>query len=58
MRELNCGEATGLDCQEVIRAETDDEVMSQAATHAASVHGMTEIDSGMEQQLRSQIHEA
>jgi predicted small metal-binding protein len=58
MRELNCGEATGLDCQEVIRGETDDEVMSQAAAHAASAHGMTEIDRGTEQQLRSMIHDA
>jgi len=58
MRELNCGEATGLDCQEVIRGETDDDVMTQAADHAASVHGMSEIDAETESHLRSMIHDA
>jgi predicted small metal-binding protein len=58
MRELNCGEATGLDCQEVIRGDTDEDVMSQAAAHAASAHGMTDIDDATQQQLRSMIHDA
>ena len=58
MRELNCGEATGLDCQEVVQGESDDEVMSKAADHAASAHGMTEMSAEMDQKLRALIHDA
>jgi len=58
MRELNCGEATGSDCQEVVRGESDDEVMQKAAEHAASAHGMTEMNAEMDQKLRALIHDA
>ena len=58
MRELDCGEATGLDCQEVVRGESDDEVMAKAAAHAKEAHGMNEIDEATGQKLRSMIHEA
>ena len=58
MRELDCGQATGLDCQEVVHGETDDEVMQKAGEHAASAHGMTEMSPEMDQKLRSMIHDA
>lgn len=56
-RELNCRDA-GFDCEAVVRAETDDEVMAQAATHVAEVHGMTELDDTTANHIRSQIHDA
>jgi predicted small metal-binding protein len=56
-RELNCRDA-GFDCDAVVRAETDDEVMTQAAAHVAEVHGMPEIDDTTANHIRSQIHDA
>jgi predicted small metal-binding protein len=56
-KELNCRDA-GFNSDAVVRAETDDEVMAQAATHANEVHGLQQIDSETEQRIRSVIHEA
>jgi predicted small metal-binding protein len=56
-RELNCRDA-GFDCEAVVRAETDDEVMAQAAVHVREVHGMDEIDDTTANHIRSQIHDA
>jgi predicted small metal-binding protein len=57
MRELNCRDV-GFDCNEVIRGETDEEVMSQAAAHARDAHGMSEIDEETGARIRSLIHDA
>jgi predicted small metal-binding protein len=43
MLELRCGELFE-GCTGVVRAATQDEVLTQAATHAAEVHGLTEVD--------------
>ena len=56
-RELNCSDA-GFDCDAVVRADTDDEVMAQVATHAREVHGMEQIDDNTASQIRAQIHDA
>jgi predicted small metal-binding protein len=56
-RELNCRDV-GFDCDAVIRADSDEEVMAQAATHGREVHGLQQIDSETEQNIRSQIHDA
>jgi predicted small metal-binding protein len=56
-RELNCSDA-GFDCDAVVRADTDDEVMAQVATHASEVHGLQQIDDETAQKIRSQIHDA
>ena len=58
-RELNCRDA-GFDCEAVVLAETDDEVMAQAqaAAHVRDVHGMDEIDDTTANHIRSQIHDA
>jgi predicted small metal-binding protein len=55
-RELNCSDA-GFDCDAVVRAESDDEVMAQAATHVREVHGMDQIDDTTANHIRSQIHD-
>ena len=42
MRQFAC--ATVVDgCDGVVTGATDDEVLAQAAQHAAEVHGMTEL---------------
>lgn len=40
MKRLNCRDA-GFDCEGVIRAETDEEILNQASQHAREVHGVT-----------------
>lgn len=39
---LRCSDV-GLDCDAVIRAETEGELMKKVAEHAKDAHGMTEI---------------
>jgi predicted small metal-binding protein len=56
-RELNCRDV-GFDCDAVVRADTDDEIMAQTATHAREVHGLQQIDDETAQKIRSQIHDA
>jgi predicted small metal-binding protein len=56
-RELICRDV-GFDCDAVVRADSDEEVMAQAATHAREVHGLQQIDTDTEQKIRSVIHDA
>ena len=42
-KQLNCGDV-GFDCQAQFNAETEDDVMAQAAEHERSVHGMSDSD--------------
>ncbi len=39
---LRCRDV-GIDCDAVIRAETENELMEKVAEHAKTVHNMTEI---------------
>jgi predicted small metal-binding protein len=57
MKELKCSDA-GFDCDAVVRAESEDEVMAQAAGHVRDVHGMTELDDTTANHIRSQIQDA
>jgi predicted small metal-binding protein len=41
--ELRCGELFD-GCGGVVRGTTQDEVLGQAAAHAAEAHGVTEVD--------------
>ena len=61
-RSLACRDV-GLftDCNEVIREETEDEVIIRAAEHARQAHGMTDeqlSDPRAEERIRSLIREA
>lgn len=40
MKELHCRDV-GFDCDGVIKAITEEEVLQQAAEHALNVHGVT-----------------
>ena len=42
-KELRCADV-GFACEAVIRAESEDDVMAQAAEHGRSVHGMSDED--------------
>ena len=58
-KELRCRDV-GPDCDAVVTAENDEEVLAQVATHAKAVHGMTDeqlSDPAFIAQVREQIHE-
>jgi predicted small metal-binding protein len=57
-RELMCSDV-GFACDAVIRADSDDEVMEQAAAHGKEVHGLTDEDLEREgPRIRAAIHDA
>ncbi|MCY7360199.1 MAG: DUF1059 domain-containing protein [Rudanella sp.] len=56
MKTLKCRDA-GFDCTAQIQAETEDEVLAQAADHASSVHGVTvtpELAEGLKTLIREE----
>ena len=53
MKTLHCSDA-GFDCQGVISATTEEEVLNQAAKHAIEVHGVT-VTPELAEQLRTLI---
>lgn len=56
MKTLNCRDA-GFDCNAQIKAETDEEVLAQAADHASAVHGVTvtpELAEGLKSLIREE----
>jgi predicted small metal-binding protein len=55
MKVLNCRDA-GFECNQVIQAETDEEILSQAAAHAKNAHGV-EVTQEMAQEIKSLIRE-
>lgn len=56
-KELICRDV-GFDCDAVVQADSEEEVMAQAATHAREVHGLQHIDDQTAERIRSQIHDA
>ncbi len=58
-RELRCRDV-GPDCDAVVVAQNDDEVLAQVAEHAKGVHGMTDEeinDPAFLVLVREQIHD-
>lgn len=53
---LHCRDV-GFDCEGVISADTEDDVMQQAAEHARTVHGMDDITPEAAEQIRSKIRD-
>jgi predicted small metal-binding protein len=53
MKTLYCRDA-GFDCTGVIRANTEEEVLKQAAQHAQEVHGV-QVTPQLVEQLRALI---
>lgn len=53
MKQLNCCDA-GFDCPAVVRAKTEEEVLTQAAQHALDAHGVT-VTAEMAAQIKTLI---
>lgn len=47
----------GLDCDAVIRAGTEEEILKQAAEHAQAVHDMKELPAEVVVKVRAAIRE-
>lgn len=47
----------GFDCDGVIRAETEEEALRQAAAHAKSVHGLEEVSPQVVEKVKAVIRE-
>lgn len=43
----------GFDCDGVIRAETEEEALKQAAEHAKSVHGLEEVTPAVVEKVKA-----
>jgi len=52
---LRCKDV-GMDCDFEARAETEEEVLKQAAAHAAATHDMQEIPPDVLAKVRAAIH--
>ncbi|MDQ3180782.1 MAG: DUF1059 domain-containing protein [Acidobacteriota bacterium] len=55
MKTLNCRDA-GFDCEGKISAESEEEILSQAAEHARTEHNI-EVTPEMAQQLKTLIRD-
>jgi predicted small metal-binding protein len=55
MKKLRCRDA-GFDCEHEIQADTDEEILLQAADHVKSVHGL-EITPELVEQVKALIQE-
>ncbi|QHV98914.1 MULTISPECIES: DUF1059 domain-containing protein [Spirosoma] len=55
MKTLHCRDA-GFDCEGVIKASTEDAVLTQAAAHAQEAHGVT-VTPELADQLKQLIRE-
>jgi predicted small metal-binding protein len=53
---LRCGDIVG-GCPEVIRGETEDEIMEKGAVHAEQAHGFKDAPPEILQQVRSLIRD-
>ncbi len=56
MKALHCRDA-GFDCAVVLRAETEAELLRQAAEHARAAHGVSEISSEAAEKIRGLIRD-
>jgi predicted small metal-binding protein len=51
---LACGDIVP-GCAAEVRAETEEEVLSQAAAHAREAHGIEKVDDSLVQKLKASI---
>lgn len=47
----------GFDCEGVVRAETEQELLTQVAQHAKEAHGLTEVTEEIVAKVKSVIQE-
>lgn len=56
MKVLRCKDV-GFDCDSVMRAETEEEILRQAAEHAKTVHDLSQISEQAIEKIRAVIHD-
>lgn len=56
-KELRCSDLA-IDCEAVIRGETEEEVLEKAVMHALTSHGIDMIEAQMLEQLKAAIQTA
>lgn len=56
MKVLRCRDV-GFDCDSVMRAETEEEILRQAAEHAKTVHDLSQISEQAGEKIRAVIHD-
>ena len=56
MKKLNCRDL-GFDCTKVIVADSDAEILSQAAEHAQVVHGLQEVSPEVVEAVKANTQE-
>ncbi len=56
MKVLRCRDL-GFDCDGVMRAETEEEVLQQATEHAKTVHNLSEISQQAVEKIHALIRE-
>ena len=56
-KTLHCGDIIP-GCPEVVRAETEEEIVRAAAAHVASVHGIPNIDEPTLEKVKAAIRES
>jgi predicted small metal-binding protein len=47
----------GFDCEGVIRADTEEEALAQAAAHAQEAHGLTEVTPEVAEAVRAAMRD-
>jgi predicted small metal-binding protein len=47
----------GFDCDAVVRADSDEEVLQQAATHAREAHGLEDVPDELAQKVMASTQE-
>jgi len=47
----------GVDCDYVVRGETEEELFREALEHGKKVHGMTELSADLKEKMRMLIRE-
>lgn len=53
---IRCRDA-GVDCDFVVRGETEEELFRKALEHGKQFHGMTELPEDLKQKMRALIRE-
>lgn len=56
MKVLRCRDV-GFDCDSLMRAETEEEILRQAAEHAKTVHDMSQVSEQAIEKIRAAIHD-
>jgi predicted small metal-binding protein len=56
-KELRCGDVGFFDCDGVIHADTEEDLLAQVAEHAKSVHDLTDITPEILEKVRAAIRD-